>query len=133
LLLLGKNWNFNWHDERKIHAVYKLVIKGNPGIIQGLVSISDEEDHYYIHLIENAPFNIGKDKMYEGVAGNLFAFVCALAVEKGYNGYVSFLANSQLIAHYEQTLGAKRVGNSSLTVIEGEQSRMLIEKYLKGK
>jgi len=44
------------------------------GIIQGLLSISDYEDHIFMHLIESAPFNFGKPKLYEGVPGNLVAF-----------------------------------------------------------
>ncbi|MBX9784621.1 MAG: hypothetical protein K2X48_15130 [Chitinophagaceae bacterium] len=42
-------WLFNWKkvldaDDRE---VYKLTIQGNPDIIQGLVSISFEDDHVY--------------------------------------------------------------------------------------
>jgi hypothetical protein len=46
-------WQFNWAAEYKLkdRAVYKLTIRNNPEIIQGLVSISDYLDHYYLHLI----------------------------------------------------------------------------------
>jgi hypothetical protein len=54
--------------------VFKLNIRNNPDIIQGLVSISDYKDHFYLHLIESAPFNLGRHKLYEGAPGNLFAF-----------------------------------------------------------
>ncbi len=37
------------------------------------------KDHFYLHLIENAPFNKGKHKLYQGVLGNLFAFTCKLS------------------------------------------------------
>ena len=53
--------------------VFKLTITNNSDIIQGLLSLSLEPDHVYMHLLENAPFNIGQKKLYEGVAGNLFA------------------------------------------------------------
>jgi hypothetical protein len=46
------------------------------GIIQGLMSVSDYGDHFYLHLVESAPFNLGKKKLYQGVPGNLFAFAC---------------------------------------------------------
>ena len=38
------------------------------------MSFEDKGDHIFINLVENAPFNIGKKKLYEGVPGNLFAF-----------------------------------------------------------
>ncbi len=36
-------------------------MKDNPDIIQGLVSISDYGDHFYLHLVKSAPFNLGKN------------------------------------------------------------------------
>lgn len=70
-------WNFNWKSELKNDQieVYKLTIVNNLDIIQGLISIRRESDHIYMNLLENAPFNIGKNKLYEGVAGNLVAFL----------------------------------------------------------
>ena len=66
-------WLFSWSSEHKLtdRKVYKLTIKDNPDIIQGLVSVSDYQDHFYVHLIESAPFNKGKKKLYKGVPGNL--------------------------------------------------------------
>jgi hypothetical protein len=62
-------WLFNWANEFKLtdRHVFKLTIRNNPEIIQGLLSISDYNDHYYLHLIESSPFNLGKTKLYEGV------------------------------------------------------------------
>ena len=58
-------WFFSWADEFKLsdRQVYKLTIRNNPEIVQGLLSISDYNDHYYLHLIESAPFNFGKTKL----------------------------------------------------------------------
>ncbi len=75
--VLKKNgWNFNWRTEQKdlSKEVYKLTIVNNPNIIQGLISLSVETDHIFINLLESAPFNTGKGKLYEGVAGNLVAY-----------------------------------------------------------
>jgi len=55
-----------------------------------------------MHLLENAPFNKGKTKIYSGVAGNLVAFACRISFQRGYDGNVSFLSKSQLIDHYEK-------------------------------
>ena len=46
-------------------------ISGDSFAAEGLLSLTLEPDHIYMHLLENAPFNIGQDKLYEGVAGNL--------------------------------------------------------------
>jgi hypothetical protein len=57
----AKGWKFDWKSEVKEadRKVYKLTIKDNPNIIQGLASISDYGDHFYLHLVESAPFNLG--------------------------------------------------------------------------
>jgi len=71
-------WFFNWANEFKLtdKQVFKLTIRNNPDIVQWLLSINDYDDHYYLQLIERASFNLGKNKLYEGVPGNLFAFTC---------------------------------------------------------
>jgi hypothetical protein len=53
-------WLFNWKMEFKHpgREVYKLTISGSPEMIQGLVSITENVDHVYLHLIESAPFNL---------------------------------------------------------------------------
>ena len=69
-------WMFNWKDELKYpdREIYKLTIVGNSNIIQGLISLQIKDDHVFIHLIESAPFNKGKNKVYSGISGNLVAF-----------------------------------------------------------
>lgn len=123
-------WFFNWANEYKLagRQVFKLTIRNNPDIIQGLVSISDYNDHYYLHLIESAPFNLGRNKLYEGVPGNLFAYSCKLSWDKGYQGFVSFTSKTRLIEHYEKTLGATHVGGQKMVIFPQEALR-LIKKY----
>ena len=86
----NKGWNFNWKQEfddiKK--EVYKLTIVNNPNIIQGLLCLTIEQDHIFMDLLESAPFNIGKHKIYEGVAGNLVAYACKISFQKGFEGYV---------------------------------------------
>ena len=59
-----KGWLFNWKEEFKQPAreIYKLTIVHNPKIIQGLISLEVKVDHVYMHLLESAPFNMGKSK-----------------------------------------------------------------------
>lgn len=126
------NWLFDWKEEFKQpeREVYKLTIAGNPSIIQGLMSIEIKTDHVYLHLVENAPFNKGRSKVYAGVAGNLIAFACRLSFQRGYEGNVSFLSKSQLVKHYEQTLGASHVGGR-IMIIETRTALKLIDRYFK--
>jgi hypothetical protein len=83
-----------------------------------------------MHLIENAPFNKGKSKMYAGVLGNLVAFACKVSFQRGHNGNVSFLSKTQLIDHYEKTLGAFHFGGRVM-IIETVAALKLIDKYFK--
>jgi hypothetical protein len=123
-------WAFNWLNELKQpeREVYKLTIVNNPNIIQGLLSVQVKSDHVYIHLLESAPFNKGKAKMYIGVPGNLVAFACKLSFQRGHDGNLAFISKSQLIKHYEETLGAVHFGGR-LMIIETKAALKLINKY----
>jgi len=125
-------WKFNWKKELKndLLDVYKLTIVNNPEIIQGIMSVTIAEDHVFMNLVESAPFNIGKDKLYEGVAGNLVAYACKLSFRYGFEGFISFKAKTQLIEHYEKTLGAYHFGGHRM-IISTESSRKLVDRYFK--
>lgn len=127
-------WKFNWKEETKLNdrQVYKLTIEGNRNVVQGLISISDYNDHIFLHLIESAPFNYGKPKLYEGVPGNLVAFACKESWDKGYEGFVAFVSKTKLIAHYEKTLGAHFIGGQRMA-IGREAAAKLINQYFKSK
>jgi len=124
--------NFNWsaelNDNKK--EVFKLTIPHNSDIIQGLLSLTLEPDHVYMHLLENAPFNIGQNKLYEGIAGNLVAHACKVSFQQGFDGFVAFTAKSKLIEHYQKTLGAYTLGGHRM-IIPTQSAQILIEKYFK--
>ena len=124
------NWVFDWKFEFKQpqRDVYKLTIVNNQHVIQGLISLEVKSDHIYMHLVESAPFNKGKSKIYMGVPGNLVAFACKLSFQRGYEGNVSFISKSQLIQHYVHTLGAMHVGGR-IMIIDTIASLKLIDKY----
>ena len=132
------DWLFDWHDEisNKEREVYKLTIKDNPEIIQGLISFNAEDNYMFIHLIENAKFNRakkyndGKDKIYLGVSGNMFAFACKKSKELGFGGFVAFVAKTSLMDHYHQTMGAERAIGQRM-FIGDEKADFLIKKYFK--
>ncbi len=125
-------WNFNWKQELADNSrdVFKLTITNNPNIIQGLLSLSLEHDHVYMHLLENAPFNIGQNKLYEGVAGNLVAHACKISFQQGFNGFIAFTSKTKLIGHYEKTLGAYTLGGHRM-IIPTDAAQKLVDKYFK--
>lgn len=125
-------WLFDWRTEFKQpgRLIYKLTITGNIDIIQGLICVELKSDHVYMHLLENAPFNKGKNKMYAGVAANLVAFAYQLSFENGFEGNVSFLSKSKLVDHYQKTLGAFHFGGRVM-IIETKASLKLIDQYFK--
>ena len=98
--------------------------------MQGLISLSVTEDNVYVHLLENAPFNIGKEKVYAGVAGNLMAFACKLSFKHNKDGYVSFRSKTNLIDYYVESLGAVHFGGH-LLIIQTESALKLLDKYFK--
>lgn len=123
-------WQFDWkielqHPERD---VYKLTITNNEKIIQGLISLEVKTDHVFMHLVESAPYNKGKTKLYSGVPGNLVAFACKLSFQRGHEGNVSFISKSQLIDHYVKSLGAIYFGGR-LMIINSVAATRLVNKY----
>jgi predicted dithiol-disulfide oxidoreductase (DUF899 family) len=125
-------WSFNWKSELEDNTreVYKLTITNNPNIVQGLLSFTVQPDHIYMDLLESAPFNKGRNKLYEGVAGNLVAYACKVSFQHGFNGYISFTSKTKLIEHYTITLGAVRFGGQ-LMIINTIAANNLIDKYFK--
>lgn len=141
LILLNSNninelkkyeWLFDWNHQLELNdrEIYKLVINGNPEIIQGLVSLTDRGDHIYMNLIESAKFNRGKNKIYFGVPGNLVAFACKISFEKGYDGFVAFDAKTALIKHYEETIFATHFKGTRM-FIDNLSALKLVTQYFK--
>ena len=123
-------WLFDWklelkHPEREI---YKISIVNNQTIIQGLISLEVRSDHVFMHLVESAPFNKGKTKLYSGVPGNLVAFACKLSFQRGHEGNVAFISKTQLIDHYKESLGAIHAGGR-LMIINSAAAFKLINRY----
>jgi hypothetical protein len=124
------DWQFDWKFEYKQpeREVYKLTIVNNQQVVQGLISLEVKIDHVYMHLVESAPFNKGKAKMYAGVPGNLVAFACKLSFQRGHEGNLAFFSKTQLIQHYIDSLGAMHVGGR-IMIINKTAALKLINKY----
>ena len=126
------DWQFDQAKEikDKTKEVYKLTTVNNSTIIQGLISIEDKQDHIFMHLIESSKFNKGKDKIYLGVPGNLVAYACKVAVDKGYQGFFAFDAKTALIKHYQESLYATHFRGLRM-FIESNAALRLISQYFK--
>jgi hypothetical protein len=131
--ILKKNgWQFNWKKEFREadHQLFKLVIRGDSEI-QGLLSIQVMDGYIEMHLIENAPHNYASKKTHLGVAGNLVAFACRKSFELGFDGFISFIAKSQLVDHNKETLGAESIHRRERMAIPSESARKLVTSYYK--
>jgi hypothetical protein len=132
-LITKSVWLFDWDLELRnlLREVFRLSTVHNSDIIQGLICLEDKKDHIFIHLLESAEFNKGKQKMYFGVAGNLVAFACKMSFEKGCEGFVAFDSKTALIKHYEQTLGARHFRGQRM-FIETRAAQTLVKTYFGG-
>ena len=107
-----------------------MTIKENTSIIQGLISYEVDSRFIFINLVENAKFNRGEEKIYEGVGGNLFAFACDKSKKMGFDGVVVFHAKTELVNYYQKALEAEILGGHRM-VIESPSSDKLIKQYFK--
>lgn len=126
------DWAFDWKKELRTagRQVFQLTTEDNPTIIHGLISLEEMQGFLYMHLLESARFNKGKQKLYLGVPGNLVAFACKLAFERGHDGYVAFVSKTALLQHYADTLGATPIGGQRMA-IEYPAARKLVARYFK--
>jgi hypothetical protein len=132
-LIKNSVWLFDWRLEinNSERQVFSLSTIHNSAIIQGLMCVEDKKDHIFLHLLESAKFNKGKNKLYLGVAGNLVAFACKMSFEKGYDGFIAFDSKTALIKHYEQTLGATLFRGQRM-FIKTYAAQILVNTYFRG-
>jgi len=127
-----RSWVFDWKKEfaNQSRQLYKLVATADKSIIHGLLSLSINEDHIFMHLIENSKGNKGANKQYLGVAGNLIAYACKLSFENGFDGIVVFESKTSLITHYQISVGAKILAGNRM-FIDTKESSLLVKRYFK--
>jgi hypothetical protein len=127
-----KDWLFDWHLEfaNKKCEVYKMTIKDNVNVIQGLVSLIIENNYVVVNLVENAKFNRGKEKIYIGVGGNMFAFACKYSIALGFGGFVAFIAKTALIHYYQKKLEAE-ISIGQRMFISDIAAEKLVSRYFK--
>lgn len=92
------------------------------------MSMTNFEDHAYLHLVESAPFNYGPEKLHEGVGGNLIAFCCKQSFDNDNEGIIGFKSKTNLMNHYIESLGATHIGKHNM-IIYPAKALILINKY----
>ena len=129
---LSKKWTFDWKQEHQEREVFRLIAPAIGATTQGLISLERHKDHVFVNLLESHPQNVGRSKRYAGVPGNLMAFAAKLSFDDGHGGFVVFVAKTELIEHYQVTLGAVRIGRSARMIINEPAAMKLIDKYFGG-
>lgn len=132
MTLSEEGWRFDWVRQLAVGEVYGLKVPKAGRAIHGLMSFSREAGFIQLHLLESHPENVGRSKKYKGVAGNLVAYAARLAFQLGFQGHVAFEAKTELISHYEQTLGARRIQGSQRMYLNRTASTKLVAQYFGG-
>ena len=133
-----KNWLFDWSKtEKKAYKILALYVEGD-NRIQEAISIRENLQNRTIEIdiVESAPFNSSynkkiKDKEYNGVGICLFVEVCKRSFENGYDGYVEFIAKSNLVKYYMDNMRAIPI-DAQRMYINTSGAKWLIEKYYGG-
>ena len=124
-------WLFDWSLPVKSgETILELMADG---ISQGRIAFHAEADNlcYYVDILETAKQNntyIHGHKAYDGVGAHLFAEVARRSFAAGFDGYVAFIAKTNIIGYYEHQLGAKRIGGQ-LMYIDTDAARRLVHRY----
>jgi len=125
------SWKFNWKTEfiAPEKQVFKLVLQKEPKTIQGLICFEKKSDHIFVHLIESAPHNYGRNKKYYGVLGNLIAFCCKVSYQNGFDGELGFDSKTNLIPHYIKELGARHFGGQRMVILQDAAINLITRYY----
>ena len=93
-----------------------------------MICFEKKSDHIFLHLIETAPHNFGRNKKYYGVLGNLIAYCCKVSFQYGFDGELGFDSKTDLIPHYIKELGAIHFGGQRMIILK-DAAINLITKY----
>lgn len=129
-------WKFKWHFHYLVYkdlSTYKLIVKDDPkNEIQGLVSFKNSTGFIYVAFVEIAPHNKGKNRRFNEVFKNMYAFVGMRSFRAGFDGYFSFKSKSALLKHYENEVGARLINPRDNTMeIDTENAQKLVNSYYK--
>lgn len=132
-----EDWEFDWtKPERNGFAVRAIKADGDDRI-QGMVALKSDPENYavVVDIVEAAPFNnphnkLFKQKEYDGIGGHLFAEAVRESYKQGYGGFVFFKAKTNLIKHYEESLGAVLINpKERIMAIDERAAKKLYDQY----
>lgn len=99
--LSANRYFFDWSEEASFE-IFKLTIKGKDDIL-GLISFETitKEMRIHIRLLTASLENVGKDKKYDRIIGNLLTHVAKLAVRDfGEWACISLRPKTEIAMHY---------------------------------
>lgn len=126
--IIKARYFFNWKTEKE-NKVYKLCLKNSEEIL-GLISLLhvEDEQRFEINLLAVSKENRGKDKLYEGIGGNLIAYACRVVLKLyGAEGAVSLIPKTRLREHYIKKYGMLDAGWHLL--LQGKNLIQVIQNY----
>ena len=132
-----EGWKFDWtlpFDNEK-YKIFALFLEDSIEY-QGLVAYEErpKDSSVKVILIESNPHNIGRNGIYEGTGGHLFAIAIKKSYELGFDGHIYFVSKTNKMDYYQAAFGAKLINSKRSTMaIEKEQSRKLYDTYILGK
>jgi hypothetical protein len=128
LFITEADYHFDWELE-KDNAVYKLKFPDDDEIL-GLMSLKviSSESRIEIILLASSVKNTGKNKIYDGIAGNLIAFACRESVRLYADyAFVSLHPKTELKSYYMEQYGFQNAGIQ--IYLESTPLFNLINKY----
>jgi len=129
-VLTTKRYYFSWKKISLEAKLYKLCIAGQDDIL-GVIALVDipEEMRIEIRLLACSKENVGKNKLYNHIAGCLIVFTCREAVKNyGDKACVSLLPKTILKEHYKEKYKMQEAGQQ--LYLEGESLIVLIYQYI---
>ncbi len=129
-------WQFNWQSLYKTEGaeIYILCLEETPKQVEGMVMLSVMyEEMPYLHNIEVAPHNLGREGRYDNAAGCLLAYCCSKSFDLGknaYEGYLVFDSKTELIPYYNTKYGAQ-VSIPPTMYFDRDTALILMKKYLR--
>ncbi len=93
------------------------------------MSIGRQQGFIEIKLLESSPPNVGKGKVFKGIAGSLLAFAGKLSFELNNDGVLMLISKTVLIEHYSKTYGFIRYQRSQKLILGTTASARLIQAF----
>jgi hypothetical protein len=131
-----EEWQFNWKKpfDVKDCEILALYLE-DTNEIQGLVAYMPKKENHSVYVVnvEVAPHNYRHVGKYKGTGAHLFAIAIKKSMELGFEGHIHFNAKTNIIEHYEKTIGARLVNaKNGMMEVSEQDAKDVYEKYMEG-